>query len=68
MLAGLLRPTPRKVPRSQLVTIVNGYYGMSENDWAFGDFTGSGTVDDSDITILNGLYGIGTTRSGLPQL
>ena len=50
------------------VTIVNGYYGMSENDWAFGDFTGSGTVDDSDITILNGLYGDGTAGSGLPQL
>ena len=53
------------------VTIVNDFYDAgkaTQNDWAFGDFTGNGKVDDNDITILNGLYGNGTAASGLPQL
>ena len=53
------------------VTIVNGFYDAgksTQNDWAFGDFTGNGKVNDDDITILNGLYGNGTAASGLPQL
>ena len=53
------------------VTIVNGFYDAgksTQNDWAFGDFTGNGKVDDNDITILDGLYGNGTAASGLPQL
>ena len=53
------------------VTIVNGFYDggkSTQNDWAFGDFTGNRAVDDNDITILNGVYGNGTGGSNGPQL
>ena len=53
------------------VTIVNGFYDggkSTQNDWAFGNFTGNGAVDDNDITILNGVYGLGTGGSNGPQL
>lgn len=53
------------------VPIVSRFFDAGKSgqpDWAFGDFTDSGTVNDDDITILDGLYGNGTAGSGLAQL